>query len=135
LQGDEDVSPWVFLSFELWDYIPTILLVLTVTSRSLGTQRAPPKPFPTFLVGGGGSGVVGGGGGGADRQRLLGARGAGAGYSGYGGLFDAEAGVAGGEGAGVEMAYLTHPPDPGSLDRFVPLLSFISLSPSLGRGL
>jgi hypothetical protein len=131
LQGDEDVSPWVFLSFELWDYIPTILLVLTVTSRSLGTQRAPPKPFPSFLIGGGGSASAGGGsgrsgGGSGDRQLLLGAMGT-SGYSGYGGLFDAEAGAVGSEGAGVEMAYLTHPPDPGSLDRCVLSLSSLLL--------
>jgi len=45
LQGDEDVSFSVFFCFELWDYLPTILLVLTVTSRSLGTQRSSlPKP-------------------------------------------------------------------------------------------
>jgi len=46
LQGDEDVSAIVFFCFELWDYVPTVLLVLTVTSRSLGTQRSAPKPSP-----------------------------------------------------------------------------------------
>lgn len=37
LQGEDDVSFWVFFCFEIWDYIPTILLILTVTSRSVGS--------------------------------------------------------------------------------------------------
>ena len=35
LQGDDDVSLTTFICFEIWDYIPTILLLMTVTSRSI----------------------------------------------------------------------------------------------------
>lgn len=50
LQGDEDVSPLVFFCFELWDYVPTTLLILTVTARTVGTPRNNvPKQFPSVL--------------------------------------------------------------------------------------
>jgi len=35
LQGDDDVSLTTFICFEIWDYIPTILLLMTVTSKSI----------------------------------------------------------------------------------------------------
>lgn len=37
LQGNEDVSCIVLFFFEIWDYLPTILLVLTVTARPIGS--------------------------------------------------------------------------------------------------
>jgi hypothetical protein len=37
LQADEDVTLRVLFCFELWDYIPILLLLLSVTSRPLGS--------------------------------------------------------------------------------------------------
>lgn len=37
---DGDCPLIVFLFFELWDYVPTILLITTVTSRSVGNDTA-----------------------------------------------------------------------------------------------
>lgn len=39
-QVDGDCPLIVFLFFELWDYIPTILLITTVTSRSVSDDTA-----------------------------------------------------------------------------------------------
>ena len=36
LQGDDDVHFTILLCFTLWDYVPTVLLITTVTSRVLG---------------------------------------------------------------------------------------------------
>ena len=38
LQRDQDVALSVLICFEVWDYIPTILLLLFVTSRPLGAS-------------------------------------------------------------------------------------------------
>lgn len=37
LQGSSDINWTIFISFELWEYIPTILLVLTLTTKTIGT--------------------------------------------------------------------------------------------------
>jgi hypothetical protein len=37
LQADKDVAFVVFLTFMLWDYLPTTLIVVVITSRSLGS--------------------------------------------------------------------------------------------------
>lgn len=39
LQGSSDVDLTILLTFELWEYIPTLLLVLSVTSKSMGSAR------------------------------------------------------------------------------------------------
>eukprot|EP01038_Epipyxis_sp_PR26KG_P004118 gene4118-5871_t len=39
LQGDGDVPFVIFLFFELWDYLPTILLIMTISSRSVEACR------------------------------------------------------------------------------------------------
>ncbi len=39
LQRDDDVALSVLICFEVWDYIPTLLLLLSVTSRPLGASR------------------------------------------------------------------------------------------------
>ena len=36
LQGSKDIDILDLLTFEVWEYIPTMLLVLTVTSKSVG---------------------------------------------------------------------------------------------------
>jgi len=41
LQGSSDVDVAILLTFELWEYIPTLLLVLSVTSKSMGITRRP----------------------------------------------------------------------------------------------
>ena len=37
-QNDEDVSIAIVICFAVWDYIPVILLLLTVTSRAIGNN-------------------------------------------------------------------------------------------------
>ena len=92
LQGDEDVSPAVFLSFMLWEYVPTILLVLSVTSRTLGSQRSHGAKLMGGQAGALGSGAGGGIGG-------SGGSGGGAGGGGGGGGLGLGLGLAlGGEG-------------------------------------
>lgn len=39
LQGSSDVNLAILITFELWEYIPTLLLVLSVTSKSMGAMR------------------------------------------------------------------------------------------------
>ena len=39
LQGTEDVSIWTLLFFMVWDYVPTVLLVVTVTSKVMGNNN------------------------------------------------------------------------------------------------
>lgn len=63
------MSASVFFCFELWDYLPTILLVLTVTSRPVGNRP------PTLGAAGG------------EAQSLLTV------YRGYGGEEEGAAGV------------------------------------------
>ena len=36
LQGNQDVSVLILLCFLVWDYLPTLLLVVTITSKALG---------------------------------------------------------------------------------------------------
>jgi len=40
LQGTSDVDLAIFCSFELWEYIPTILLVLTLTTKTIGSNAS-----------------------------------------------------------------------------------------------
>lgn len=39
LQGSSDVDLVILLTFELWEYLPTLLLVLAVTSKSVGGSQ------------------------------------------------------------------------------------------------
>ena len=39
LQGTDDVSIWTLLFFMVWDYVPTVLLVVTVTSKVMGNNN------------------------------------------------------------------------------------------------
>jgi hypothetical protein len=38
-QVDGDATVAVFVFFELWDYVPTILLLSTISSGSLGSAQ------------------------------------------------------------------------------------------------
>lgn len=40
LQGTSDIKFQIFLAFVVWDYLPTILLVCTITSKSIGTSSS-----------------------------------------------------------------------------------------------
>lgn len=38
MQGNDDVSFAILFAFMVWDYIPTTLLIVTITSKQLGTE-------------------------------------------------------------------------------------------------
>ncbi len=51
LQGHDDIHWSLFLFFEIWDYIPTTLLVLSVTSVPMGYRNVDPfRSFRSFTT-------------------------------------------------------------------------------------
>ena len=42
LQGYEDIDFVIVIFFTLWDYIPTILIIITITSRAIGNTKDKP---------------------------------------------------------------------------------------------